>query len=279
MGDKLSNEGFRCRSDERYDMPVVFGPSQLPEVSIWGYLLSLDIRFETTYDAVRPFVPVELDVPAEPVVSFSRRSYDKVDYMAGRGYEELCVGVTVSHDDGLNQRPGVYWLVMWVDQVLPLIAGREISGFPKLGAEFPKIEVGENGWSFEVREFGSLLVRGSVSEATPLQPDAVQQLNKQTANATTYSSRYIPTVNGGNGVDQGTRAELTGEATTVYRGSGSVSIETPDWESAPGSARVVAALASLPVVQMRSAHVIEGRLSMNRSTVTAVKRSSVALPS
>ena len=48
--------------------------------------------------AARPLVPAALEIPDRPVVTVSRMSYAGVDYLAGRGYNEVTVGITATHE-------------------------------------------------------------------------------------------------------------------------------------------------------------------------------------
>ena len=264
--------GFRTEPGTRYEMPIVFGPSRIPTVSRWGYARAVDVSFVTIHDAIRPFVPIELDLPDEPLVTVSRRTFDQVDYLAGHGYEELCIGVGVSHQSTGDAERGLYWLAMWVDQVHPIIAGREITGYPKLGAEFPPLEERNGSFTYDVRELGSLLVHASVVDAEPVAPDVLAAVNGAAARTISYCSRYIPPIGGGDGLDQLTRSESGFAVTSYRRGSGSVTFGTPSWDDAPQSATAVGALAALPVVRVRSGSVIEGNSWFDRSTVTALPR-------
>jgi len=266
------DQGFVCHPGERYEMPIVFGPTELPQVSQWGYLRALDISFVTDPVAVRPLVPAELDLPEQPTVIISRRSFDQVDYLAGHGYEELCVGISAIHNGEEGTTKGNFWPVMWVDQVRPITVGREFTGFAKLGADFSPIRDDSGDLSWEMSEYGTLLARGTVRNAKPVDDVALEKIAQAGSIGYAFCSRYIPPVVNSSGVDEVTRCEMRSKITSVQVGEAELELFSPSWKDAPNGARAMSALASLPILQLRRALVIEGSSSFDRSTITALPR-------
>jgi len=267
-----ADQGFACHPDERYEMPIVFGPTELPQVSKWGFVRALDITFVTDPDAVRPLVPAELDLPEQPTVIISRRSFDQVDYLAGHGYEELCVGISVIHNGESGTTRGNFWPVMWVDQVRPITVGREFSGFAKLGADFSPIREESGDLSWEMSEYGTLLARGTVRNAKPVDAAALDKIAQSGGVGYAFCSRYIPPVVNSRGIDELTRCEMRSQITSVQVGEAEFELFSPSWKDAPNGARAMSTLASLPILQLRRAMVIEGSSSFDRSTITALPR-------
>lgn len=263
---------FECQPGFRYDMPVVFGPSELPRVSHWGYLRNISIEFVTEYEFVRPLVPSRLQISREPVMTFCRRSFDDVDYLGGRGYEEMCVGVTVTDSDGDENTTGTFWLALWVDDPRAASVGRELTGWPKLGGTFPPVEVdGTRGWRFGLAEYGSLLIEGEVSSAEPLERDAFSLYAQDCAEGGySYCLRHFEAIVDGDGFSQLTCAQAVFTPTRAFVGSGSLTLAVPDWKAAPHSARIMTALAALPIVRWLPATVSEGSLSIDRGATTVL---------
>lgn len=272
----MRSHGFERQPGNRYDMPITFGPTELPDVSRWGWLRGVDISFITAYDSARPLVPACLDLPSEPVVLFSRRSFDGVDYLGERGYEELCVGIGVSHHDGEHKRRGYYWVVLWVDDMRAAAVGREIAGWPKIGAEFAPVADRDGQWSFSMTEYGTSLVTGSITDAKPVD-DVI--FNKIAGGASQGSYgfcwRHVPAISGGRGIDQVTRFHSSGEITKAFVGSSELSINNPSAQQAPHSARIIATLAQLPILRMLPGYIAEGSVNLDRRTITALTGGSL----
>jgi hypothetical protein len=260
--------GFSRDPRQKYEMPVVFGPTEIPDVSVWNHVTMVSVSFVTTFGAARPLVPPGLDLPERPVVTVSRMSYEGVDYLAGRGYNEVTVGVTAAHElDGARQR-GSFLPVVWVDEFRPLIIGREYMGYAKLGAQFGPVISDQGSRSYELHEYGTRLLRGEVSSVVALEGDELRAARRAAAAVTVFGWKHIAGPQGTVDADYLTSTPLRFEWTSVLQGRGEVSFEAPDWPAAPHSARIVRALGALPVVEMRRALVAVGSGSLDRTAVT-----------
>ncbi|MCW2622542.1 MAG: hypothetical protein JWL64_2144, partial [Frankiales bacterium] len=159
----------------RFEMPVAFGPTDIPDVSHWGRVEMASTSFTTTAEAVRPLVPGVLDLPDRPVVSVSRMTYDDVDYLAGRGYNEVTVGITCTHPTAGR---GSFSPVVWVDEVRPILIGREFMGYAKLGADLPPVTRGSDSLSWTSTEYGAPLMAGRLTGLAPLEGDDLEAVRR-----------------------------------------------------------------------------------------------------
>ena len=271
-------QGFSRDPLAKYEMPVVFGPTEIPEVSVWNRVTMVSVSFVTTFDAARPLVPAALEIPDRPVVTVSRMSYAGVDYLAGRGYNEVTVGITATHElDGGRQR-GSFMPVVWVDEFRPLIIGREYMGYAKLGAEFGPVISDHGSRSYELHEYSTRLLRGEVSGLVALEGDELRAARRAAAAVTVFGWKHIAGPQATVDADYLTCTPLQFEWTSVLQGRGQVSFEAPDWSAAPHSARIVRALGALPVVEVRRALVAVGSGSLDRTAVTRLDARSADGP-
>jgi hypothetical protein len=65
---------------------------------------------------------------------------------------------------------------------------------------------------------------------------------------------------------------MRSQITSVQVGDAELELFSPSWKDAPNGARAMSTLASLPILQLRRAMVIEGSSSFDRSTITALPR-------
>jgi hypothetical protein len=263
--------GFARDPSAKYEMPIVFGPTEIPDLSRWGEVDMVSTSFVTTFDAARSLVPAALDVPERPVVTVSRMSYRDVDYLAGRGYNEVTVGITVSHShEGVQQR-GSFMPVVWVDDFRPIIIGREFIGYAKLGADFSDVTdvdgASHASRGYEISEYGTRLVRGDLSGLMALEGDDLQAVQQAASIVTVFGWKHIAGPQNTVDADYLTRTPLQFEWSSVLRGEGAVTFDAPDWKAAPHSSRVLQALRELPVVRQRPALVATGTGSLDRTAV------------
>lgn len=260
--------GFSRDPRQKYEMPVVFGPTEIPDVSVWNQVTMVSVSFVTTFGAARPLVPAALEIPERPVVTVSRMSYAGVDYLAGRGYNEVTVGVTAAHERGGARQRGSFLPVVWVDEFRPLIIGREYMGYAKLGGQFGPVISDQGSRSYELHEYGTRLLRGEVSGVVALEGDELRAAHRAAAAVTVFGWKHVAGPQGTVDADYLTSTPLQFDWTSVLQGRGHVSFEAPDWSAAPHSARIVRVLGALPVVEVRRGLVAVGSGSLDRAAVT-----------
>ena len=242
----------------RYDMPAVFGPTLLPDVTRFGRVDLVSVSYTTARDAAAALVPRHFVVPDDPVVTVSRVTYADVDYLAGRGYNELTVGIGVHHPGGAQPTTGSYMPVLWVDDPAAIIAGREFMGYAKVGGTLPPVTEGPGTRSFEVGEYGTTLLRGAVHDLRPLSSEQLAGVRRAVCPMTVLGWKYIAGPGGTVDADYATRIVVGFDLTEASTGQGGITWELPDRQAAPLSWRTVAALAALPVVAPRRALVGSG---------------------
>lgn len=149
-------------SSQVYWMPLITGAlfdrEQRPG-RVYGRVETLAATFRTECEAVRPLVPECFVVPSEPTITVSFGDHDQIDFMAGGGYRVAYAGVSARFE-GEETVDGLYVMVMWENETVPIITGRELIGIPKLHAEISPIRNPNAGalratasvWGHEVME-------------------------------------------------------------------------------------------------------------------------------
>jgi len=128
---------MKLDQDAVYSMPLIMGSVFDRETRpgrVYGEIESMSATFKTDRDAVQFLVPDCFSVPDDPTVTVTFGDNNRVDFMAGGGYRVGAVGVSARFE-GQESVDGLYILVMWEDQTLPILLGREMIGIPKLHAD------------------------------------------------------------------------------------------------------------------------------------------------
>lgn len=127
---------MRLDEDAVYSMPLIMGPL-FERVGrpgrVYGRVETLAATFRTDREAVRPLVPECFEIPDEPTLTVSFGDYDQVDFIAGGGYRVAYAGVSARFA-GTETVDGLHILVMWEDETVPIVMGRELIGIPKFHA-------------------------------------------------------------------------------------------------------------------------------------------------
>jgi hypothetical protein len=249
---------FKPTPGLKYDMPAVFGPSLLPDVTTFGRVDMVSISYVTTVEAASALVPYHFRLPSEPVVTFSRMTYSDVDYLGGRGYHELTVGISAFHESEVGRVAGSYMPVIWIDDGAALVAGREYMGYAKIEGALPPVASSDTARDFEVREYGALLLSGHLEDLAPLDETRMEGARAAAKNVTVLGWKYIAGPGGTVDADYPTAIALSFAWSSGWRAQGCVRFEQPTPASAPFSSRVVSSLAELPVVRYRPAFIASG---------------------
>ncbi len=97
------------------------------------------VQYTSTPEAIAAVLPGCFRPADPPVVTVAFAYNDGVDFMAGRGYRLATVLVGARFDGEHDHVQSNYVLVMFEDDTLAIITGREITGIPKLYADFSPI--------------------------------------------------------------------------------------------------------------------------------------------
>ncbi|MDO8942379.1 MAG: acetoacetate decarboxylase family protein [Burkholderiaceae bacterium] len=248
----------------RYDMPAVFGPSLLPERSVVRASVAT-ASFKTTKEAAQSLLPRFFQAAEQPTVTLSRITYSGVDYLGGRQYQELVVGVSAIYAYGDLRIEANFAPVLWVDEAAALVAGREFQGLAKLHGTFAPLEIGRDTVSFDCSEYDAIFLRATAGGLKPLSASRLESMRAAFSEVRTLGWKYIPGLEGRPDADYPTLSVMRWEYDEAWSGESVVEFETPCATQAPFSARVAAALKGLPVVERGRAFVGRGQATIDRS--------------
>jgi acetoacetate decarboxylase len=245
-------------------MPAMFGPSLLPDVSPVLGVKIVSISFDTDRDAIAAILPRFFEAPETPVATLSYINYPSLEYLGGRGYQELVVSLSATYRDDAGVLNAGFAPVMWVDQVGALISGREFMGYGKLLGNF-ECHSHDDRISFACREYDTVLIDGEASELVEVSDDGLQRINRGAANVSTFGWKYIAGAGGAPAdVDYPLVNMMHWNYKRAWSGKGRLNFHQPTFQQAPLSARAVAALAQLPVHAWRRVFVAEGDGQIDR---------------
>lgn len=263
---------FEFDPTQRYDMPVIFGPSLLPEVTVMEDLRNIAVPFLTERAAIERFLPRFFEIEGDPVVTVSSSHNGGVDWLGGRQYNVVRVQVNVrfrsseSDESPVQDIVGPYSLVIWESDPKPVIAGRELQGYAKIVGEIPDHERSDGSAAFECGEYGTRLLRGEAHGLKPLDPSVLAKLGEEREQVA-LGWKYIPNPEGGADVDYPTKLLSTVSVSEAWTGEGAVTFDSPTWQQAPGSAHIIDALKTLPVLEYRTSTVVHLRVTLPRDAV------------
>lgn len=260
---------FKMDKNARYDQPVVFGPSLVPDVTVMKDFRNAAVTFLTDRAAIEQFLPTFFELAGDPLMTISSSHNGGVDWMGDRQYNVVRAQINVTYR-GSETITGPYSIVIWESDPKPIIAGRELQGYAKIYAEIPDHVRTDTTLDFECREYDTRLLTGKLTGLRPVS-DAKLAAMQSAPPHHALGWKYIPNPEGGADVDYPVKFSSSGEVFAAWEGQGEIIYDDPTWQQAPGSAHIIAALKSIPVLEYRGASVIHASVKLPRNAVARLR--------
>lgn len=254
----------------RYHQPVVFGPTEIPDVTVIGNVRKAAVTFLTEREAIEQYLPDFFGLAGEPLVTISGAQNGDVDWLGGRQYNLVRVQVPVIYR-GSETVTAPFDLVIWESDDKPVTLGREYQGYSKIVCDIPDHQRNGNELSFECSEYGNRLLRCEVKGLSPVSQEALADMNAAGQKQVVLGWKYIPSIEGGADVNYPVKFISRSVFREAWVGTGELFFEQPSWQQAPGSAHIIKALRSLPILEYRSALVSHSRLELVRNAVKRLR--------
>jgi Acetoacetate decarboxylase (ADC) len=253
----------------QYRMPRVFGalpgPRNVPRdkrhLPNDQHNLTIAITALTDPDRLSELLPPACALEGEPLLTVTMTYMSNIGWLAGHGYAVLSVGFSIAHvSPARGKLTGSFKPVMWENLADPIVTGREELGFAKIFADLPApMLVGNRLTALAAwRDFRFFdLEVAELADAPPVasKPEG------------SFHYKYVPKTGALSASDVDyleyapPDAASTGYAalrvTRLRRGNGSFTFSRTRWEDIPFQYPIINALAELPVLEVRSATVID----------------------
>lgn len=254
--------GFQFEKNRPYVMPAHFGSSDMGwdgKVAHYADNTAITVVYSTEPDAAAKFLPPGFVVDDPALVTLSYVMCRGVDFMAGGGYNLVAVNISAKFEGKKDKAEGNFALVIWENEFMPILVGREVLGAPKLMAHIPNAWSRDGKQGFSVSENGALLLEGEVSDLRQLSDEEIQAMAAQLEGKVWMGWKYIPSCDlKGADVCNATMLPARGEIKDAWMGQGVVEYHNVAWEKAPMSSKIINALKELPIVQFQLGLVTRG---------------------
>jgi len=247
---------MKIESDKVYNMPLIAGPffeiNNRPRY-MYEQVDNLILRYESDPEAIQELLPECYKVGKEPIVTLAFSHNDGVDFLSGRGYRIATVMVAARFDGESDHVEGNYVLVMFEDDTLPIIGGREHLGVPKIFANISPIKTLPKSGNLrcEVSLWGHLLY-GVELPALKRQNAIVRGIANRTPLPPYLCYKYIPALDGPPDASYPTYFHMDSRVEQLWMGDmGEVYLGNPLEEDVSYYAKLVAVLATLPITKVK----------------------------
>jgi acetoacetate decarboxylase len=183
-----------------YLLPLIRGPvferGKVPGL-VYGEVQTLALQYETDYDAVQALLPDCYQPAEKPVVTASFGYFGGVDFLAGGGYNMATVSVEARFDGEKDHVEGGAVLVIFEDDAIPIIGGREQLGAPKIYADISRVKTLPNGTlRCEASHWGHLLFGMNLGPIKKQNVLVRSVAGKRLSEQPMLGYKYIPSLDG-----------------------------------------------------------------------------------
>lgn len=255
---------LKLEPNTKYDMPAAFGPSIFTPTTHAPDIQLIATSFVTTPEAIESILPRHLAKAESNIVYVNRLRYRGIDYLAGRGYEEVIVGVNARHEHDGKVIEAPYMFVEWVDDVPAILSGREALGYPKIYADIPQIIEVDDTIRFCASEYGIRFLSGEIRNLKRLPDSALPKINSAVSEFN-FAWKYIQGPEGTIDADYLTLTRMTWDYKEAWVGQGESHWHVSSFEESPASHAAVKAMSEFPVLEWKPAFVAKATAVIYRS--------------
>jgi len=245
---------------KHYRMPLIAGPHfdrATPPRIAYPHVEVLVFQYLTRPQAVAALLPEPYRPADEPLVTVLFSDNTGLDFMAGGGYRLATFQVAARFAGKRDAVEGDYILVMFENQTLPIIGGREDLGVPKLFADISATRMLPDGRiRCDASMWGHLLFSLEVS---PLKKQSliVRTIASRRINSRPWLAyKYIPSLDGRPDADYPTVTKNDTKIDTLWLGKkADLRFGTADPDDLAIVRPLLDALATLEIVEpVQAAH-------------------------
>jgi acetoacetate decarboxylase len=254
---------YKFKPRTGYFMPTNFGPLSSQRVCHYGDVTQLTILYLTDKDALAAYLPEPYEPADEPIVTVYCQVFHDVDFMAGRGYNVVGVNLAAVFNGKKDNIIGSYAAVLWENDTIPIITGRELLGAPKLYADIPDPQKEGDNWFFHCSLYGTKLIEGEIRNATAVDDTTRQQIEQIARESMWMGWKYIPKADWrGYEVSFPTAIPTLPTIKEAWLGECKHTFFKSTWRDSLHSSKIMAALRKLKVKEYRAGVVTRGTLDL-----------------
>ena len=251
---------FEFDEKGRYLMPAHFGQW---DPRSWGNLVYHDVTtiavsYLTDGDMAKKFLPAPFEMDAEPIITVTSCMNRKCDFLAGRGYNLVLVGLSAVYRGEPEPIHSLFIINIWENLTEPIIVGRELLGTPKVYADIPDHQEVDGGWYSTAGNFGHKIVDMSVEDLTETPAEDIEAMNndKKYGEKVYFGWQHLPAPgHEGDPVSYPTVFPKKSIIKQAWNGKGNIQWHHATWEQNPTQCHIINPLADLPVLEIREAFV------------------------
>jgi acetoacetate decarboxylase len=249
-----------------YFMPVGFGQSPPHAAGVFDDVWTGVINYRSDKDLLAAFLPEPFQPADDPIVSVVYQRCLGVNILNGGGYNLMGVNLAAVFEGQRDHLAGAFCLILWENQTVPIIRGRELLGIPKIFADVSDPEKREDKWLVRVTDAERTLIEMDLAEGRELTDEEVRKLNRPRDDDHWFGWRYIPRVNGiGAALSEPQSIGIENTFVSAYEADGEIRYGAGKWDAHPGAQDILGGLRRLKIKEYLGGQIRQGSVAVTRA--------------
>ncbi|BBF43762.1 acetoacetate decarboxylase [Lachnospiraceae bacterium KM106-2] len=255
---------FQFYNNMRYQMPVLFGGFEFdPNEGAAALDLSI-ITFmqETTKEALDDYLPEGFSL-VSPTLIVQYLQLREVDILSGGAYNIVQASLPVHFEGQNDSLDGVLPLVLWENDTIPILGGREYSGMPKIYTDISDLNCTDGHYFANASFNGNTFFTFDLENLRPCTDQEFSSMKSSYANVNAIGIRYTPKI-GAPGADliQTIVYPQTIIPYEIYTGTGSIEWTMLPFYQGLVHSRIIEQLSHIPCISMSAPTFTKGMITM-----------------
>ena len=248
-----------------YLMPVGFGQQRPHSAGVFEDVWTLSVQYRTETDVLAEFLPEPFGPAEEPIVTVKCQMLRRVNVLAGGGYNLVGIDLAARFNGPAERLDGDFSLVIWENNAIPIIRGREVLGLPKVYGDIPDPLLAAGEWRAHCTENGRTLIEMHAIQGRRWQRHELRELNARTGRHY-FGWKYVPNVDGiGAAVSYPVSVGINEVIDSAWDADGTVTYGDVSMATNPQSSDIVTALRRLVVKDYLAASITRGSMTITRA--------------
>ena len=252
---------MKLDSNKYYRMPFIWGPmfdrNNIPLIP-YPKTEFLILQYKSDPEVISSLLPECYQPAKEPLVTVIFGYFSGLYILAGGEYRIATVQVSAKFKGQIDSVEGDYVLVMFENDTLPIIGGREDLGVPKIYADISPIKIMTEGHlRCEASLWGHLLFGIDLDPLKEQNKLVIQVASKSINKNPTLCYKYIPSLDGPPDADYPTMTKNDVKIDKLWLGnSGKIFYGSPGFEDVSFTKNIVDTLKTLKLNEVvQAAHI------------------------
>ena len=251
--------GIGRRIGENNMMPHLLGGGPCLDTVFFPDNLIFRVSYLTDERALMRMLPPGIKPAGEPIVTFMFRDARQLDWVAGGVAKLFGIYVPARFKGKRDDVRGAYWPVLWENDTMATVFGREVLGVAKMHAEISSAVCHDGIWRVQVSDAGGMLFSLRLGNFVTMAAEKFKSLRQEALSAGVIGWKHIPSPDfSGTDLSYGIHMPSPSKIEEAWTGDADLTFHDTDPQVQIWSHQIMQTLRRLPLKKNLGAVMLKG---------------------